>query len=144
MLSPPGGVVRLLVLVSTRAIKDGEELLQNYRMNPHVLRPEWWVRVIMELQGVILHQRHRATGKPGGGAMGWLVWKRDVRSGREPERRDEMGSCGFPGVSHCPVHLTHCCWWLRAGLVGHLAHFACGITCPAPKLPMAVGQTEWW
>ncbi len=42
LLLPPGGVVRLLVLVATRAVRDGEELLQNYRMNPHVARPEWW------------------------------------------------------------------------------------------------------
>ncbi|PNW86427.1 hypothetical protein CHLRE_02g086076v5 [Chlamydomonas reinhardtii] len=43
LLEPPGGVVRLLVLVATRGLKDGEELLQNYRMNPHVRRPDWYV-----------------------------------------------------------------------------------------------------
>ncbi len=65
VLSPPGGVVRLLVLVSTRAIKDGEELLQNYRMNPHVVRPDWWVRVTTELQGFISLGCHCARGKLG-------------------------------------------------------------------------------
>ncbi|GLC36632.1 hypothetical protein PLESTM_000483100 [Pleodorina starrii] len=43
LLSPPGGVVRLLVLVATRGLRDGEELLQNYRLNPHVARPDWYV-----------------------------------------------------------------------------------------------------
>ncbi|KXZ47643.1 hypothetical protein GPECTOR_34g802 [Gonium pectorale] len=43
VLTPPGGVVRLLVLVATRGLRDGEELLQNYRMNPHVARPDWYV-----------------------------------------------------------------------------------------------------
>ncbi|KAG2489549.1 hypothetical protein HYH03_012000 [Edaphochlamys debaryana] len=41
--APPGGVVRLLVLVATRPLRDGEELLQDYRMNPSVKRPDWYV-----------------------------------------------------------------------------------------------------
>ncbi|KAG2435224.1 hypothetical protein HXX76_007306 [Chlamydomonas incerta] len=43
LLEPPGGVVRLLVLVATRGLRGREELLQNYRMNPHVRRPDWYV-----------------------------------------------------------------------------------------------------
>lgn len=42
-VSAAQGRVTGIVLVATRAIKHGEELLQNYRLNPGGPRPEWWV-----------------------------------------------------------------------------------------------------
>ncbi len=54
MLSPPDMkeqgklTVRGLALVATRGIKDGEELLQNYRLNPHATRPAWYTSYDVE------------------------------------------------------------------------------------------------
>ncbi len=38
----PWAAVRGLALVATRQVQDGEELLQNYRLNPHAPRPAWY------------------------------------------------------------------------------------------------------
>ncbi|GFR44470.1 hypothetical protein Agub_g5733 [Astrephomene gubernaculifera] len=76
LFSPPGGVVRLLVLVSTRALREGEELLQNYRMNPHVTRPEWYVVHDEEAEqrrwakAPVLDLGFKGAKAPAGGAAG--------------------------------------------------------------------------
>ncbi|GIL88860.1 hypothetical protein Vretifemale_16784, partial [Volvox reticuliferus] len=78
LLSPPGEKVRLLVLVATRALRDGEELLQNYRMNPNVTRPEWYVvhdaeaeqRRWAKVKALDLGFRSRPSGRSGGGKEG--------------------------------------------------------------------------
>ncbi len=35
--------IRGIALIATRTIRDGEEVLQNYRLNPYVPRPVWYV-----------------------------------------------------------------------------------------------------
>lgn len=86
LLEPPGGVVRLLVLVATRGLKDGEELLQNYRMNPHVRRPDWWVEGRAGRAG----WGHGACGCLRGWVSGegksWL-WERTERFGHASKWR---------------------------------------------------------
>ncbi|MEW5315450.1 MAG: hypothetical protein WDW38_006877 [Sanguina aurantia] len=39
-----------LALIAIKPLNDGDEVLQNYRMNPHVVRPEWYVPYDLEAE----------------------------------------------------------------------------------------------
>lgn len=45
LLEGQTGTVSGLALVATRTIRDGEELLQNYRLNPALPRPDWYTSI---------------------------------------------------------------------------------------------------
>jgi len=43
MLNPPLGFIRIQALVAIRTITEGEEIFQDYRLNPSATRPRWYV-----------------------------------------------------------------------------------------------------